>query len=133
VRTYRNVFVIPLLTVLVGCSSYRSVGIPQSASDTPGIGTVIAVESNDNVRVTLKSGDIVTGKVLNVSEHELVLEGDGNYGFQANAIPVREIAVVEIEYKSESDKKNNKLAVWAGVLGVLTALVIGAMNSLSEL
>ena len=131
-RLVRGVWLVALLTFLSGCSSTRHAVLPNSESTANGNSDLVVVEPNSKVRVTLVNGETVSGKVVRVSEGEVVLN-DGNYGYAEQVISASEIASIEEEYISPSDNANNNRLFRAGVVAVLVAATAAVANGLSKL
>ena len=91
------------------------------------------VEVGSRVKATLTDGDEVTGEVLHVSSNELVLTGDGNYGYSERSLSASEIVAIEMEYTSSNDKKKNVEIVLFSVLALGIAAYIGFVNAMEGL
>jgi hypothetical protein len=108
------------------------VGLPVAGPVADDQASTATVTPYSKVKVTLVSGEVVTGEVLRVSPEEIVLR-DPNYGYAELAISSSDIVMIEEEYKSEEDNRKNKQAAWAGVAGLLVTIYIGIRNGLSHL
>ncbi|MCP4574566.1 MAG: hypothetical protein GY838_19625 [bacterium] len=82
------------------------------------------------MKVTLSDGEVVTGEVLQVSSNELVLTGDGNYGYSERSLSASDIVAIEGEYTSSSDKKKNVEIVLFSVLVLAIAAYVGFVNAM---
>lgn len=129
-RVPKSILLISLLLYLSGCSSYRYVTLPGSSgpSREPEVENIVRLQSN--AKVTLKSGQIVSGEVVRVSGEELVLGKPGNFGLEEKVFQAGEIDTIEVEYNSSGDK-----VVLYSVLGLVVLGTIGAVaysNGLEE-
>lgn len=130
-RRLNQVFwAVSLLLFLSGCSSYRSAILPGLDNPPQNSKAPIVVTKRSNVRVTLKSGKVVSGEVLRVSEKELVFGRPGNFGLEEEAHPAEEIEKIEVEFNSGGDK-----IVLYSVLGLMTlgtVVMVGFSKGLEE-
>ena len=126
----RFIWVITILAFLSGCTSYRHASLPGAPVDTAANENSHFVKVGSRVKVTLTGGEVVTGEVLQVSGNELVLTGDGNYGYSERSLSTSDIVAIEMEYTSSSDKKKNVEIVLFSVLALGIAAYIGFVNAM---
>lgn len=116
----RVLWVLSLVFFLAGCASYKPGYVPGDAhGGQAGTGDG-PVRVGSTVRITLKEGNTVSGKITALSNEELVLGGRGNYGFEDLTINVQDIENVEIRNESDS-------TIELGWLVAITVLLVGGV------
>lgn len=104
---------VPLL--LAGCSAPRPRSLPTAA----GQADHRPVEVGDDVTVTLRSGEVLTGEVLELADDHLVVSKSGNFGRQETPISYADIATISVNQLTGG----GKVAV-AGISVVLTFVIL---------
>lgn len=117
---------VTLLAFLSGCASYRFVTLPGAPGVVGDNGASPVVELRSQAKVTLTTGQTISGEVVRATEQELVLGRSGNSGFEVQVIPAADIATIEVEYTSGG----NKVVILS--LVAATALAIIAVASFSD-
>lgn len=104
-KSRKSFWIVTLLFVLGGCSSYRAVSLPGVATD-PVTHDGQTVQEGDWVKISLVDDDDVVGTVIFVSPRELVVAPGGtdevasgrpeHSADNATVIPVTRIRAVEV-------------------------------------
>ena len=116
----RVFWVLSLVFFLVGCTTYRPGYVPGEPQGVQAGAEDGPVRVGSTVRITLKDGNSVSGKVTALSNEELVLGGRGNYGFEDLTINVKDIENVEIRNESDS-------TIELGWFVAITVLLVGGV------
>lgn len=95
---------VTLVAFLSGCASYRYVSLPSAPGVDRPDGASQVVEPRSTARVTLTTGETISGEVVRATEAELVLDHPGNFGFEELVFPAADIATIEVEYTSTGSK-----------------------------
>jgi hypothetical protein len=104
---------VPLM--LTGCTAPRPRSLPTAA----GAADHRPVEVGDDVTVTLRSGEVLTGEVLELAGDHLVVSKSGNFGRQETPIPHADIATISVNKLTTGGK-----VVVAGISVVLTFAIL---------
>ncbi len=87
-----------LILHLAGCTAFRQVGIPEvSAPSDLQEQEQQELSIGDSVRITLNCGTVHTGNIVTIAPEEIKIGKNGNFGYQERAIPILEIASLEVE------------------------------------
>jgi len=123
------------MAFLSGCATYKNASLPGDGTNTPTEQDgKIVVQQGAIVRVTLSSGEIVTGEVIEVSSKELVLEASGALAPEKRIISSSDVQKIEIEKFDHSEKRVAKTtAIFVVVGAVVLAALIFAYNGLGNL
>jgi hypothetical protein len=123
------VLVFLTLSIFSGCGTYHNARLPYATSTAGRQESGLTVAVGSDVRVTLLSGEVFHGKILELTNHKLQLIGDGNYGSVNLDVELSEIDHVELLEKSMTDGQIE--GMW--FLGILVALIAGVLYGLSTL
>jgi hypothetical protein len=104
---------VPLM--LTGCTAPR----PRSLPTATGTADHPPVAVGDNVTVELRSGEVLTGEVLELADDHLVMGKPGNFGRQETPVPYADIATISVNKLTSG----GTVAV-AGVSVVLTFVIL---------
>lgn len=104
-----------LITMLTGCTAPRPRSLPTAA----GAADHRPVEVGDDVTVTLRSGEVLTGEVLELADDHLVVSKSGNFGRQETPISYAEVATISVNKLTTGGK-----VAAAGVSVVLTFVIL---------
>ncbi len=132
---FRIVLVLLLILSQAGCASYRPAVLPiesppaEMADVNRQYDGEISVNRSDSgenvvgvgdeVRIILRSGDVVEGEVLRLSDTDLVLGNFGNYGVVETVIGFSDIEGVEARYSAQG------ASFAASTVGVFVILFLG--------
>lgn len=116
-NTRKVLAAITLCAFAAGCSSYRSVSLPGTEPVDVGEATpVVEAKTGQSARITLVSGEVITGEVTAVTTDSITVGRPGNYGMKKRTAAASEIARIEVE---QSTRATNIVAISvAGVLAV---------------
>lgn len=125
-RTAAPLLLISLVVYLSGCSSYHRGYVPALAPQSEeGVGGT-RVRVGSQVRIKLKTGQRVHGKVGRLDGDGIDLVHRENYGGQDLSVPYSEIDSVDVRFLSDGEIEG----VWFVGLGV--ALVGGTLWGLQN-
>ena len=86
------------LLLLAGCSGMIPYTLPGDIEHPPeGESEIRLVKMSMNAVVTLKSGEVVKGEVLDVTTEMIILGKHSNYGYQENTYLAADIERIESE------------------------------------
>ncbi len=109
-----------VMTLVVGgCSTYRSARIPVAPEQAPTGDPRPTIRAGNLVRVTLASGEMLSGEVWRVSPDELVVGIVANHAVEGRVMLRQDIQAIE----ECSGTTGSNIG-----LGVLTALMIGTLG-----
>jgi exosome complex RNA-binding protein Csl4 len=133
--TGRTIWCFVLLVFLSGCATYKRASLPGDGESTSAEKNgIIVVHKGAIVRVTLSGGEIVTGKVIEVSSEALVLEINGALAPEKRTIPSSGVQKIEIEKFDRSEKRVAKTTAIVVVVGaVLFAAFLYSIRGLGDL
>ncbi len=122
-RKYRLLGIIILLFYTTGCAGYVPGSLPDKSADLdktsdPTFGRTI--EPNSEVAITLNSGEVIFGVVVEATSERVVLGKSTNYGFENSTYLQNDIDRIEI--KSDAVLAKGILVTFAVLTGVLIAL-----------
>ena len=118
---FRLIWVTVLLVFLSGCTSYRYAVLPQSSGISSENSDNVVVVPKSNAKVTLITGETISGEVIRASEEELVLGRPGNYGVEEEIIQASNIATIEVEYSSTGQNVVIFSAIGVAALAIFAA------------
>lgn len=85
-----------VMTLVVGgCSTYRSVRMPDAPEQAPAGDPRPTIRAGNLVRVTLASGETLSGKVWRVSPDELVVGIVANHAVEGRVMLRQDIQAIE--------------------------------------
>ena len=113
-----------------GCAGYRPASLPGSNSPDEIGGSETVVEVGAEVKLEKRTGDVVSGRVMRISDTFIVLETSGNTGFSEFQIEFDQISSLEVRKGSSSIPI---LLVGAVLAVVVVAVVMAAtMENVAE-
>ena len=95
-RVRRPVLWLALVSMVAGCTGLESASFPRSAPDlNRAAGPTRTLKVGDNVRIGLKTGEMIKGEVVAVTAESVKVVRIGNYGRQEYELNAGEISTVE--------------------------------------
>ncbi len=102
VKTRKVLAAITLCAFASGCSSYQSATLPRTDPTDVATARDQEVKVGQRARVTLVSGEVISGKVRAVTADTITVGRLGNYGITEDSVAASEIARLEIEHSSKT-------------------------------
>lgn len=116
-RAVSALLVAALLAHTTGCTAYHPAAIPgdsQQPADEQSIGEV---RPGWDVRVILRTGDTLAGRVARVESDALIFDRSGNYGYEEQRVPFAGIESIERKVAAHT-------AEWTLGIVVVTSMAI---------
>ncbi len=118
----RYFWVVTLCAFLSGCATYRPASIPEAEPEAGSSEEGPSILEGDTVRLVLRSGKKVSGKVLWLTRDEIALGRRGNYGDDDLVIKFSETEYAEIRDQSDGQIERSWF-VSLGVAALISAYV----------
>ncbi|MCP4290251.1 MAG: hypothetical protein GY780_00275 [bacterium] len=145
-KTHRSLWLITLLFYTSGCTVYAPVYFP--GEETPPIPETETYKTDDGIgdnrksdaspkivkkgarlRLTLKTGEEISGEVIEIGEDYLAFGKVGNYGLEKQYYHLDDIAKIEVSLTTSFTKIMTSTLVIVGVvLLALTAMYARGMS-----
>ena len=123
----KTFWLVTLCFFISGCSAYRDAYIPATVPHIESRPKGLTVVEGSNVRVTLHSGQTVSGKVSRLTSEKLGLGSRGNYGHEDLVIELTDIQQIEI--KNQSDAEVERLWFF-GIGALLIGLIVHGLSNI---
>lgn len=111
-----------LMILLGGCSGYSRFGPKNDPGARDPQYWQEHLFTGDNVRLTLRNGERITGTIDVLDEQGLQFLQDGNYGFRDTAVAWEEVAGVELRNRTDGQIEGTWMT--AIITGLILAPII---------
>lgn len=115
---YPWLWLLVLSLAIGGCTTYRSARMPDAPEQTPAGDPRPTIRAGSQVRVTLESGESLSGEVWRVSPDELAVGIVANHAVEERVVPRQDIQAIEECGGTEGSNF---------VMGVFGTLLVGTM------
>ena len=133
-RTRKALAGVTLCAFVSGCSSYRSASLPRTDPVDVEEARVEETKIGHSARITLLSGEVITGEVSSVTSSSIKVFRVGNYGLEESTVAASDIAGIEVEHSSKTAEivalSVTGVIVIGTIIGVLFANALA--NSLAS-